>query len=129
MNSKTTCGISSPGWSDSTVKTLDLPSDDLERVRQILSANVPGREIWAFGSRVCGKARKFSDLDLAIVGSQPLPTGVMADLRDAFCESDLPMKIDLIDLATTEDYFRRIIERHYIVLQEGRQNTPAAIVS
>ena len=47
----------------------------------------------------------------------PLPWEQLADLRDAFIDSDLPMKVDLVDWATASDAFRRIIARRYMVLQ------------
>jgi len=42
-------------------------------VRDILHRSVPDRSIWAFGSRVTGKARCYSDLDLVVMGDRPLP--------------------------------------------------------
>ena len=111
-----------PDWSSSTVKPIDLRTGDLESVLRILAGHVPDREVRAFGSRVSGTARDFSDLDLAILGDGPLPAAVLANLQEAFRESDLPFKVDVIDWATTQDHFRRIIEREYVVLNGGRQS-------
>jgi predicted nucleotidyltransferase len=104
------------------VKPIDLRPRDLESVCRILADHVPDREVWAFGSRVGGAAKEFSDLDLAILGDAPLAAAVLADLQEAFRESDLPFKVDVIDWATTQDHFRRIIEAQYIVLGGNRQN-------
>jgi predicted nucleotidyltransferase len=46
-----------------------------------------------FGSRVQGTAKPFSDLDLAVMGDVPLDFRQLADLKDAFAESDLPWLI------------------------------------
>jgi len=81
---------------------------------------VPGREVWAFGSRVGAKdtshVKIFSDLDLAMKGDQPLPLSTLAALADDFSESDLPYKVDVVDWATTSARFRAIIESSHIVL-------------
>jgi predicted nucleotidyltransferase len=53
---------------------LDVRSDHLMMVQTILRRNVPEREVWAFGSRVTGKAKPTSDLDLCIIGTSPLPS-------------------------------------------------------
>jgi hypothetical protein len=43
------------------------------------------------------KARKFSDLDLTIITNKPLDTQIYIDLKNAFSESDLPFKVEIID--------------------------------
>ena len=100
------------------MKTIDIRPEDLEKVLVILDRHVPGREVRAFGSRVAGKAKAFSDLDLAVMGAEPLSASVMADVREAFRESDLPFKVDVVDWAATRDSFRRIIEREFVLVRE-----------
>jgi predicted nucleotidyltransferase len=97
---------------------LSVSPDELALVGAILRRHVPQRMVWAFGSRVSGRARKFSDLDLAILGRDPAPLLIMADLADAFSESDLPYKVDLVDWATTSEPFRRIIEQAHVEIQQ-----------
>lgn len=99
---------------------LSVTPSEWEVVRAILLRHVREREIWAFGSRVRGTAKPFSDLDLAILGNQALPPGIRTDLADDFAESDLPYKVDLIEWATTSDRFRAIIDAapHIILLQD-----------
>ena len=64
-------------------------------VRDILSKHVPHYEVWAFGSRVKGIVKPFSDLDLAIITEQPLSIAQSAALDEAFSQSDLPWKVDV----------------------------------
>ena len=45
---------------------IDLPPDQLEQVREIVRRHLRQGEVFAFGSRVSGNAKKFSDLDLMI---------------------------------------------------------------
>lgn len=74
-------------------------------VLRILNEIVPDREVRAFGSRVTGKAKPFSDLDLAIMGDEPLPLETRAWLEDAFSESELPWKVDILDQALADILF------------------------
>lgn len=74
-------------------------------------------EVWAFGSRVNGNVKPYSDLDLAVITAEPLDLQTHADLVDAFSESDLPWKVDIVDWATTSDNFRQIILQKYLVIQ------------
>ncbi len=102
-----------------TAHTLDIAPQDLAIVHDILRRHVPDRTVWAFGSRVTGRARRYSDLDLAVIGDDPVPPDVMLDLKEAFTESDLPWKVDVLDWATTGERFRRIVSETKLVLQTG----------
>ena len=95
---------------------LGVSAQEWEIVREILLRHVPEREVWAFGSRVKGTAKKFSDLDLVVLGDVPLSLGVQASLAEDFSESDLPYKVDVVDWATTSERFRGIIEAGYVVV-------------
>lgn len=97
---------------------IDLKPRDWEIVRDILARHVPQYEVWAFGSRAKGTAKEYSDLDLAIINEQPLSLSLSAALTDDFVESDLPIKVDVVDWATTSDAFRQLIEQDKIVIQQ-----------
>ena len=96
---------------------IKLSPKDLEAVRKILHDIIPEYPVWAFGSRVRGNAKQYSDLDLVVITTEPLPLSMTADLNDAFDESDLIFKVDIVDWATTSDTFRRIIEAEKVILQ------------
>ncbi len=98
---------------------LDIKTADLKAVEAILRRYIPDREVRAFGSRVSGTVKPFSDLDLAVMGNIPLPASILADLKDAFSESDLPFKVDIVDWAETQKNFRAIIETAYVVVQRS----------
>lgn len=76
---------------------LDLTSDQLETVRKILARHLPDRRVCAFGSRVTGRAWRYSDLDLLVMGSEPIPDLALASLRADFEDSDLPFRVDVIE--------------------------------
>lgn len=99
---------------------IDLSAQQLTEVRTILSTHVPDIPVWAFGSRVIGTAREYSDLDLALITTEPLSLALKADLVACFAESNLPFKVDLVDWASTSENFRNIILAHKVVIHEGR---------
>ncbi|MDD5307678.1 MAG: nucleotidyltransferase domain-containing protein [Deltaproteobacteria bacterium] len=101
--------------------SIDLQTGHLAEVRRILAALVPDVEAWIFGSRVSGAAKEFSDVDIALVAEGPLDPGTLAALDLEFAESDLPMKIDVVDWARVEPAFRAVIEKNHMVL-----SSPAA---
>lgn len=93
---------------------LDISDSNFNELKKILRTFVPDCEVWAFGSRVTGKARKYSDLDVVILGKNLLNEIVFSQLREAFSESDLPFKVDVLDWHSINDEFREIIQQQYI---------------
>ncbi|MCP2041710.1 putative nucleotidyltransferase [Neisseria sp. HSC-16F19] len=97
---------------------LDMAPEALHIVRQILQQHIPQYEVRAFGSRVKGSAKPYSDLDLAVMTTdRPLSLQEHADLTEAFSASDLPWKVDLVDWQLLDEAFRQVIAERYIVLQ------------
>lgn len=96
---------------------IDLDAHDFATVLKILQEHIPQYEVRAFGSRVTGTAKKFSDLDLVIMSKTPLPLLLLGDLADAFSESDLPIKVDLLDWSRIDEGFQKLILQKYIRLQ------------
>lgn len=91
---------------------IDISADHLNIVQSILRQHLPhNASIWVFGSRAKGTARKYSDLDLAIdMGGNPMPSHLSVLLSYDFEESDLPYKVDILDLNAVNPDFRRRIE-------------------
>ncbi len=98
---------------------LGLSDQDLQIILQILAAQLPDRPIYAFGSRALGLARRRSDLDMAVGGTTPLSLRQRALLNLDFEESDLPIKVDIVDLNSITPEFRRRIERDFVMVQRG----------
>ena len=100
-----------------TAKTLAISAEESRIVSAILREFVPERVVWAFGSRVKGGHKPYSDLDLVVIDEEPLLLATLANLTEAFFESDLPFKVDVVDWATTSESFRRVIEAGYVGVQ------------
>lgn len=103
------------------VPPIDIMEEDWAIVRDILHRHVPDHAVWAFGSRAKRTARRFSDLDVAIITDTPLPFDVGGALREDFSESDLPFRVDILDWTTTGDAFRRRVEQDKVVIPPARQ--------
>jgi predicted nucleotidyltransferase len=100
--------------------SIDLDASLLRQVRDILQEYAPNYEIWAFGSRVRKGVKPFADLDLAIISPKGISVRQLAVLANAFEESDLPIKVDLLDWNSTNPEFRkRIAEEHEVVFPES----------
>lgn len=99
---------------------IDLKPQDWEEVCHILETHVPEYPVWAFGSRVKWTAKAYSDLDLAIIAPQPLSLTKMATIKEAFDESDLPIRVDIVDWAVASETFRKIINQDKVMIQEGK---------
>lgn len=95
---------------------IDLDEKSLDIVRHILHQQAPNIEVLAFGSRVKGRAAKYSDLDLALKGNKPINWQQLEKLRDAFAESDLPISVDILDWHSASAEFKAIIEKNHVVL-------------
>lgn len=89
-----------------------LTEEQFAIIADILRQNVPNKKIIVFGSRVNGVVKQFSDLDLCIIGDDPLSSIESANLTEAFSESNLPFRVDIVDWATISLEFRKIIMQH-----------------
>jgi uncharacterized protein len=91
---------------------LALTADQKGTVIAILRAHLPETvTVRVFGSRAAGTCKPLSDLDLVLDGNAPLPLQMIAALAEAFDESDLPFKVDLVDRQLIGEDFRRIVDR------------------
>lgn len=76
----------------------------------------PDVNVWVFGSRVKWAATDASDLDLAVEGDDKIKYETIDALENAFDESDLPYKVDVIDLKTVNKKFKEIVNQQKILL-------------
>ncbi len=79
----------------------------LKIVKEIL-AKYP-YNFYAFGSRVKGNSRKFSDLDICFM--ENIPWNIWAHIDEDFEESDLPFKVDVIDFNRCSENFQNLIRK------------------
>ena len=95
---------------------IDLKPEHREIVLEILRRRAPDCEVWIFGSRVKGKAKPHSDLDIALMAAAPLGNPLIWEIEEDFSESDLPFRVDVLDWASVNESFREVIRRDHAVL-------------
>src|SRR5271155_6120617 len=99
---------------------IALPAEHRRLVLSILRANLPQTtKVWVFGSRATGRARRYSDLDLAIDAGRRLTLDEIARLTEAFSDSDLPYRVDLVDWHDIDDRWQKIIVGERVALTEA----------
>ena len=99
--------------------TIDLNPHHLGTVRAILAGHVPDCEVMAFGSRAAWTAHERSDLDLAVDCGGRAGDGAIARLREAFEDSDLPIRVDVLDWHAVAGGFRELIAPGCVVIQQA----------
>lgn len=99
------------------MKQLLISEQEYQIVQTVLRQCIPQRTVWAFGLRAGGQPKPYSDLDLAVLGEAALSLPEHANLADAFSESDLPYKVDIVDWHLIGDDFRRIVQANHIEIQ------------
>lgn len=81
----------------------------LEQVRQIVLNTLGDAkvQVFLFGSRARGEARTGSDVDVGLLGEQPVPPATLAKIREALELSHVPYEVDVVDLRCAEEDFVR----------------------
>ena len=111
-------------WNSSGQQMIDLNPHHLDLVRTTLRSHIPDSTVVAFGSRVKWTASGFSDLDLVVCDIKTLDFSTMGRLRDAFDESNLPIRVDVHDWNAIPDHFKPSIVDSYEVLVQGKRRFP-----
>lgn len=97
---------------------LQLSDTEVAEVRAYLQRYLPGTAVWAYGSRVTGNAKPYSDLDL-VAFAEPGQQACISELREAFEESSLPFRVDLFVWEQMPESFRGNIQACYRVMQSA----------
>ena len=104
------------------IAAIAMTSEHRALVIGILRRHLPSEaRVWVFGSRATGRARPYSDLDSAIDAGRPLSLDETGALAEAFSDSDLPYRVDIVDWHTTGDAFRRLVVADRLSLLSGAE--------
>jgi len=98
---------------------INVSEIQLRVVLDIIKKYVPHCEVRAFGSRYKWTAKVYSDLDLSIVGEDKLDWIMLEDIKEAFQESDLSFRVDILDWNAISPEFKKVIEQGYEVIYTG----------
>jgi hypothetical protein len=61
------------------------------------------------------------------MGEEPLAVRTLAELRDAFDDSDLPFSVDIVEWASASEAFRRVISTQAQPLRPADGRSPDAL--
>ncbi len=93
---------------------INLSDKELKLIKFIL-AKYP-YQFYAFGSRVKGKQKKYSDLDLCY--KDQIPDSVITKIYEDFEESNLPFKVELLNWHRCDLDFQKSIENDLVKLED-----------
>ena len=89
---------------------IDLQPQHEQIVMSILQQHAPEADVYAFGSRAAFTAKPHSDLDLVVVEKTEIAIRRMQLLEEAFADSDLPFRVDVLDWHAIPEDFRKHIK-------------------
>ncbi|MBI5945269.1 MAG: nucleotidyltransferase domain-containing protein [Chloroflexi bacterium] len=89
---------------------IEITPEHLKIVLNTLERLAPECEARVFGSRYTGKAKKYSNLDIVLVGTKKIDWRQIAKIKEAFEESTLPYRVDVLDWNAISLEFRKVIE-------------------
>ena len=95
---------------------IDLSEKDFILLKDIFAEYLPEAEVRVYGSRYNGNAKSYSDLDLAIVENKKISSKRLSDLIDALQESNLSIRVDVVDWNVISEEMKAVILRGYEVV-------------
>jgi predicted nucleotidyltransferase len=93
---------------------------DLDATRKIVLARLRDyrARVYLFGSQATGKARVYSDIDVAVLPLQKLPISIFSEIHEELEESDIVRTVDVVDLTEADESFCQRVEREGIIWRE-----------
>lgn len=98
---------------------IELTSQQLEIIQNILREEIPQHTVSVFGSRTKKSTKQFADLDLLVRGRDRLSLEKLASLKNRFSESNLPFRVDIVDEQDTSEEFLKTIKSNCEIIQMG----------
>lgn len=95
---------------------VDIEKKYLDQVKSIINSVLQNDtlKIYVFGSRATGKAKKYSDLDIALKSNTKIDSEKMSKLAIELENTTIPYEIDIIDLNNITDSFKKCIEKNLV---------------
>jgi len=96
---------------------------ELSIITNIIQKRASDCDVLAFGSRFKWTPKDYSDLDLAFVSKNGERLGLkrMGILSEAFMESDLPYRVDIVDYFALSPEFKGVVDGGHEVIFRGEQ--------
>jgi len=84
---------------------IDIGLRDREILFSLLARHLPRTTVWVYGSRVAGGSMPWSDLDMVVFSGAEQKHRISA-LKEAFEESNLSFRVDLLEWDSLPDSFK-----------------------
>lgn len=88
---------------------IDLDHKQLEIVKKIVREHFPDCYVKVFGSRARGTSKPYSDLDIAVICNEKIPVKKMHQIKEAFENSELSIRVDVVDFNSVSQKFQEVI--------------------
>lgn len=97
-----------------TTKPIDIKDAHADILQNAFKKYLPeGVHIYAFGSRANWQAKRTSDLDLAVDANDALKRNI-GNLEEELSLSALPYKVNIVNLNSISDSFRKAIMNDWL---------------
>ncbi|MEK7611679.1 MAG: nucleotidyltransferase domain-containing protein [Patescibacteria group bacterium] len=82
--------------------------DYKSEIKKIVLKHLPseGYQAFLFGSRSDGTAKAWSDWDIGLLGPEPVPAKLLAEIEEELEDSEIPFLVEVVDLVETSPKFR-----------------------
>ena len=97
---------------------IGVTAREMQIILDVIRQNAADCNVLAFGSRYKGSTNESSDLDLVFDGGEKLGFMRLQAIKEAFWESDLPYRVDVLDYHAISPEFRAIIDEGHERIQE-----------
>lgn len=100
---------------------IELEEKYLKMVADILLIHATDCRVLVFGSRIKGTQKKYSDLDLAFAKDDGTKLGLsrICRIKEDFEESNLPIKVDVLDYYALSPEFKKIVDDRHVVFTQS----------
>ncbi len=93
-----------------------LSNEEISDIVKSIHLHLPKSRIFAFGSRITGIYRKYSDLDIALDSGSPIDLAILSKIKERLSHSNLPIFVDIVDYRSVSRDFKSIIDRQKVEL-------------
>lgn len=90
-----------------------VTENEMDIILKILKKHVPKAEVFVFGSRYKGTNKEHSDIDIAVDFKRKMSLKEHTVICEAFEESELPFRVDVLDYNNVSPEFRLLIDAGY----------------
>ena len=94
---------------------IDLEENYITLIKNTFDNYLSNYKLYIFGSRTKGRAHEYSDIDLA-VDSPEFTNQTKLAIENYFADSTIPYKIDIVDLNSITEQFKKLISKDLIEL-------------